>query len=198
MKRLSTSIKYAAVTTTLSLGAFGITPAHAVGFSGSYNPANFTLTNTNSNGSVNTSGAPNSIVLTGTQGLTGGNGTLNYTIAAAGAGTFGFNWSYTTIDSTYWDPFSVLINGVATPLTSGTSSKTESGTYTTSVNLGDIIGLQIFSRDNAGGAPSVTISNFSAPDASTSVPKPFTIIGTCIGGAAALRMRKKLKSVNKG
>jgi hypothetical protein len=33
-----------------------------------------------------------------------------------------------------------------------------------------------------------------APPPSTSVPEPFTIVGTLLGGAAALRMRKKLKS----
>ncbi len=31
----------------------------------------------------------------------------------------------------------------------------------------------------------------------TAVPEPFTIIGTLVGGTAALRMRKKLKSVGK-
>jgi hypothetical protein len=31
----------------------------------------------------------------------------------------------------------------------------------------------------------------------TAVPEPFTIIGTLIGGTAALRMRKKLKAINK-
>ena len=30
----------------------------------------------------------------------------------------------------------------------------------------------------------------------TLVPEPFTIIGTLVGGKAALRMRKKLKSTN--
>ncbi len=34
--------------------------------------------------------------------------------------------------------------------------------------------------------------------ASTAVPEPFTIIGTVVGGTAAIRMRKKLKSVDKG
>jgi hypothetical protein len=29
------------------------------------------------------------------------------------------------------------------------------------------------------------------------VPEPFTIVGTLVGGSAALRMRKKLKSTNK-
>jgi hypothetical protein len=32
---------------------------------------------------------------------------------------------------------------------------------------------------------------------STSVPEPFTIVGTLVGGSAALRMRKKLKSTTK-
>jgi hypothetical protein len=34
--------------------------------------------------------------------------------------------------------------------------------------------------------------------ASTSVPEPFTIVGTLVGCTAAMRMRKKLTSVNKG
>jgi hypothetical protein len=36
----------------------------------------------------------------------------------------------------------------------------------------------------------------SIPDA-TAVPEPFTIVGTLVGGTAALRMRKKLKATNK-
>ena len=35
------------------------------------------------------------------------------------------------------------------------------------------------------------------PTGSTSVPEPFTIVGTLVGGTAALRMRKKLKFNNK-
>ena len=35
------------------------------------------------------------------------------------------------------------------------------------------------------------------PPSSTSVPEPFTIVGTLIGGTAALRMRKKLKAASK-
>jgi hypothetical protein len=193
MKKLSTSIQYAAVATTLSLGAFAATPAHAVGFSGSYNPGNFTLTNTNSNGSVNTSGAPNSIVLTGSDNNSLSTGNLDYFATAVAAGTFSFDWNYTTSDATFYDPFSVLINGVAMILTNNSTATTsQSSTYATTVSLGDTIGWQVSTIDNTSGAPNVTISNFSAPAASTAVPEPFMIIGTCIGGAAALRMRKKL------
>ncbi len=44
------------------------------------------------------------------------------------------------------------------------------------------------------------IDNFrfgSATAATTSVPEPFTVIGTLIGSTASLRMRKKLKSAGK-
>jgi hypothetical protein len=37
----------------------------------------------------------------------------------------------------------------------------------------------------------------TATGPSTSVPEPFTIVGTLMGGAAALRMRKRLKATNK-
>ena len=42
------------------------------------------------------------------------------------------------------------------------------------------------------------LNSFSSinPDA-TAVPEPFTIVGTLIGGTAALRMRKKLKAATK-
>ena len=35
------------------------------------------------------------------------------------------------------------------------------------------------------------------PASSTAVPEPFTIVGTLIGGGAALRMRKKLRDAAK-
>jgi hypothetical protein len=37
---------------------------------------------------------------------------------------------------------------------------------------------------------------FGYANAATSVPEPFTIIGTLIGGTAAFRIRKKLKAIN--
>jgi hypothetical protein len=38
----------------------------------------------------------------------------------------------------------------------------------------------------------------SLTPSATSVPEPFTTIGTIVGGTTAIRMRKKLKSVSKG
>jgi hypothetical protein len=44
--------------------------------------------------------------------------------------------------------------------------------------------------------PSFAFGYANAATPATAVPEPFTIIGTLIGGTAALRMRKKLKAIN--
>ena len=68
-------------------------------------------------------------------------------------------------------------------------------------------GVGTFSLNVAGTTaanPSSTVNIFgsaspnSASGASTAVPEPFTIVGTLIGGGAALRMRKKLKAPSVG
>jgi F5/8 type C domain len=38
---------------------------------------------------------------------------------------------------------------------------------------------------------------FSVNSSATAVPEPFTIVGTLVGGTAALRMRKRIKATNK-
>jgi hypothetical protein len=48
-----------------------------------------------------------------------------------------------------------------------------------------------FNNDTQAGDGRVSISLISSP---TAVPEPLTIIGTIIGGTAAMRLRKKLKS----
>lgn len=47
------------------------------------------------------------------------------------------------------------------------------------------------------GALSGTWSATNASANAVSVPEPFTVIGSLVGGTAALRMRKKLKSITK-
>jgi hypothetical protein len=51
-------------------------------------------------------------------------------------------------------------------------------------------------RVSAGGPTLIDNIQFTSATAQN-VPEPFTIIGTLVGGTAAVRMRKKLKSVNK-
>jgi hypothetical protein len=51
---------------------------------------------------------------------------------------------------------------------------------------------------NYGGISSINITNIAVNAVVTaSVPEPFTVIGTLVGGTAVLRMRKKLKSAHK-
>ena len=92
-----------------------------------------------------------------------------------------------------------------------------SGEFLSSFNLATVLGGAISTPGGNNNLvfrgiaePTATISSFKlsgsyivaagreyAPDpiaGSTAVPEPFTIIGTIVGGSAALRMRKKLKS----
>ncbi|WP_373538664.1 PEP-CTERM sorting domain-containing protein [Chamaesiphon sp.] len=70
--------------------------------------------------------------------------------------------------------------------------------------FGDLTTTLVSFEDLAGGPfdyndLSFTIaSTRTVAPASTAVPEPFTIVGTLIGGTAALRMRKKLADANKG
>ena len=62
------------------------------------------------------------------------------------------------------------------------------------------IGLKDGTITGGGGAGGTIITTPPASGgagSSTDVPEPFTIVGTLIGGTAALRMRKKLKSNDK-
>jgi hypothetical protein len=71
--------------------------------------------------------------------------------------------------------------------------KTDDGTN-------QIAGLQfsLVGAESAGFAiDNLRFTTAVAAPGATSVPEPFTIVGTLIGGSAAMRMRKKLKSNDK-
>jgi len=148
---------------------------------------NWTFQNTggSTNGNVNTSGAPASITLTG--GSTGnGFGTTDFTIAAPVSGMLSFNWNYTSSDTGTYDGFNFLLNGSPTLL--ATNDTQGSGTFTISLNAGDVFGFEIYSQDNLFGPGVVTISSFTAP-----VPEPSTISLLALGavGVGILLRRRK-------
>jgi hypothetical protein len=64
----------------------------------------------------------------------------------------------------------------------------------------DIKSIVFNASDDAANSPNdFAINQLSlVTNSTTDVPEPFTIIGTIVGGTAAVRMRKKLKSANKG
>lgn len=153
--------KFYALFLALSLHSF---VSHAQ-FSGNYAPGNWTLTlPPPSNGSINTSSAPTSIILTGSDGENAPDVDTDYTITTTSAGVWGFSWSYHTDDGPGFDPAGVLINGVFTTLTNDNGSNDQNGTYTGAfVPAGTVIGFRVRATDNIVGFATLTISNFSAP-----------------------------------
>lgn len=152
---------------TLSFSIFLVFSVQAQ-FSGSYATANWTLTRPSpSNGSVNTSGAPNSIILTGSDGASATNVDTDYTITTTATGTWSFNWSYHTYDTDalpQYDIAGVLINGVFTQLSSNSGGIDQSGTYSgASIPAGTVIGFRVRATDNQFGNATFTISSFSPP-----------------------------------
>ena len=172
-------------------------PAVAVGFSGDYDPTNWTTTlSPLSDGSVDTTNAPNDITITGPN-----NGQvpsfINYTISAPSSGTVSFDWLYNTIDSPGGDSFGYLINGVQTQLTDDQATL-PSGSSSISVVSGDIFGFYVASTDGDFGAGIATVSNFSGPGSpgSTDVPAPAAVLGVlaAFGWSRKLRRRTLLVS----
>ncbi|MBC1194326.1 PEP-CTERM sorting domain-containing protein [Microcystis aeruginosa BLCCF158] len=173
--------------TTVSLtlaAASGASAATVFGFQGPYAPINWTFTNSNADGSVNTGGAPASISLTGGDNGSNSSGTTNYTTTAAAAGTVTFNWNYSTADTDggpFGDRFGYLLNGSFTQVTNDGGGLVQNGTSTFNVLAGDSFGFSIFTEDNCCGRGSVTISNFSAP-----IPEPSTVLSLLVlGGLGA-------------
>lgn len=181
----------------LFLGVVALAQADLIGFSGAYDPANWTLSNVPVNlggivgGSVDTSGAPASIVLRG-----GNNGLYNvgwttWTIAAPASGLVSFDWSYLSYDGwgPAWDPAGWVLNGAYTQL-SGGGANSQSGSASFSVTAGDTFGFYVRTYDGLDGGGTITPSNFSAP-----TPEPATLL--LVGGPlvlAGLRRRRAHRS----
>lgn len=82
----------------------------------------------------------------------------------------------------------------ASNLVASSSTLNLTNTFQTlNTNFQDIQYLEIRSNANSQW---FSVDNLRVEGA-TSVPEPFTIVGTLIGGTAALRMRKKLKAITK-
>ncbi len=113
--------------------------------------------------------------------------------------------SYVFNSSSPYDNYGFLYQGSfnpATPLANviiGDDDNAGGGDYRFTTNLTTGTNYFLVSTGFANdqlGPFTTTIDGVGnvTPSASTSVPEPFTIIGTFVGGTAALRMRKKLKS----
>ena len=162
-------------------------------FTGAYAPANWTQS-IQGNGSIDTSGAPNSISLSGTNDfISGDSKNTDFTIAAPTAGVVSFDWAFGTFDfGPRWDPFGYLLNGSFTQLTVNGGSRSQSGSAAFSVLEGDVFGFRQNSRDSCCGRASTTISNFNV--ATVPGPLPLFGVGAAFGWSRRLRERVALGS----
>ena len=167
----------------LALILFLITPSAQASFIGTYSLANFTMTKSDSVGGLSgTNGfamSPDgglSVVLTGGNSGSGFGGMTDLVIHAAASGLVQFQYSYSSLDAPGFDSAGYLLtnnffllsdtngvcNGAACP-----------GTVQFSVSVGQSFGFRVKTMDNQSGPGILTVSNFSAPDnTSTSVPDP--------------------------
>jgi hypothetical protein len=173
-------------------------PAQAaliVGFQGPYDPVNWTLTTNGGDGSVDTSGAPGSITLVGSDTGTGNPILTDYTTLAVGDGLVSFSWDFTSADDAFWDRFGYLFDGTFTQLTDNVGGQSQSGSASFGVLAGQTFGFRVVAVDDGNGRPQSTISSFEAPSGSAAVPEPGTWAAAALlaGGAAFMRWRKRAK-----
>jgi hypothetical protein len=175
---------------TLGLAA---NPAQALTlFAGDYAPTNWTQS-IGGDGSIDTSGAPASIILRGSNDNNGGQNT-DFTIAAPSAGTVSFDWNYSTADAPPQDVFGYLLNGAFTQLTSDSGSNTQSGSSSFSVLTGDVFGFRQNTVDSKYGRATTIVSNFNGPIAAgpASVPGPLSLFGAGAAFGWSRQLRKRI------
>lgn len=199
---MSTILRYAtAGAVALSIYAFTLAGAHAtvIGFSGAFDPANWSLTNTNADGDVDTSGAPGSIELWGGDNLSFSSGNTDFTLdgplgGPVKFGTWHFDWAFTgepinpdIPTGPGFDPSGYLINGAFVQVTDNGGLASQSGSVWVSVSAGDFIGFRVHTTDNIEGPGHLTISNFQM------VPEPGTLalFGFGLLGLGLARRRGK-------
>ena len=160
-----------------------------------YGLGDFTLTNSNANGSVMTPDGGMSIILDGGDNGTGEFGTTDFVTTAQAAGTVVFQWSYFSTDLPGDDFAGFLVNNVYTQL-SGNSG--DNGSISFSVTQGESFGFEMQTLTNTGGPGILTVSDFSAPLPS-SVPEPGTagmllLSSLAVAGLVAGRALKTRKA----
>jgi hypothetical protein len=141
---------------------------NVVGFADGYAPGTWSLTQVNSNGTVNTAGAPANIIISSGSNLSGTPGSTNYSHAFGCPGTVTFNWNYTHGDAfgSIFDYPRYSINGGAPVVFAGFiigGPNAQNGTENIVLAAGDVLELQAYTVDNDPIPGNIAISNFSAP-----------------------------------
>jgi hypothetical protein len=157
-----------------------------ISFSGPYAPANWTLNQDGGDGGVDTSGAPTSIWLWGSDTWSGASVDTLFSITVPSNITWDFLWRYHTADmfGPTWDTFGYSIDGVFTQLSSNAGPNSQTGSVIgLSLLAGQNFAFYVDAIDDTAGRAKVNISG---------VPEPATLlmVGAGLGLAALLRRRR--------
>jgi len=178
------------------LSAVSTSSGTVAGFTDYYAPGNWTVSHSpvTDIGSVNTSGAPNSISVTSSDGGNYGAHSVFFSIVVPASGNVSFNWNYTTtdVDGAAFDLPQYAIDGTIIGNVSGfnpNGANSQSGTATISLTAGQTFSFVMTAMDDILGAATTIFSNFIAPAPAGAnivwytVPTGGTSIGTSASGA---------------
>ena len=194
-----TSFFRAAILSGLAVGMPFVAEA-ATGFTGDYAPG-AALLSTGGGGSLDLSGAPDSITLIGgnNQDFLGSDQLYQFT--ASVSGVISFEWSYSSEDccGATWDPFGYQLNGIFHALVDvtngvdGLGAPIQGGAFSLAVIAGDTFAFDQNSVDDATGAATTIVSKFDGPVAGVGgVPEPASWALMIMGlGAAGAVLRRR-------
>ena len=177
----------------LAAGLLGFSMTASANFIGYYAPGNWRVGNTlYDSGIVDTTSAPgSSITLIGSDNSSGEFSRVDFSIVAPVAGTFSFDWAFSSTDTlgAGYETAGYLKNGQP-QLYPNDLGNILSGRKSVPVTAGDVFGFYVITQDNLGGSASLTISDFSAP-----VPEPASVAMMALGllglvGVASARRRR--------
>ena len=137
--------------------------AITMGFQNEYDPSNWTLIQNGGDGSVDSSGAPDHIMMTGSDSGSSSSIDTDFTITIPCDGNVMFDWIWTNADFLpSFDDGGYLVNGVFTQITDNTAS--DSGSENVAVLAGDVFGFRVASQDDLS-APGIfmEINEFKGP-----------------------------------
>ena len=166
-----------------------------VAFADNFDSGVYTLTTTNgSNGFVTPNGA-SGFYLQGSNNAGCCSLDTDYSTTMAYGGVVSFDWSAHSndVNAFFFDPFSIRVNGVDVVHVEGNPNQIydANGSLSFSLNAGDTLSFDIFSKDGCCGPGTATISSYNT----SSVPEPGSIalLGTgLLGLGGAIRRKIRL------